>query len=264
MRRNYRFFSLIALYFIFILIYIILFFLKIDSLPFYVIFNISSMAVLSTGTIYTIIQSRSIPDKRIIKPKYISKQKSLKKQSNEFIEDYFDAMPLIDKYANSNELFEDVDTMDDYIFSVFTPEELDKINLLDLSKMDKIFFLRELLYFSPQERNQLIEDMFRNKDNTDQEIIFTPPKINIGMQDKIRVYIRSLIEPGEKTKIIIIETSELVIEIKEKIAILFNYDLSNFVLSSGGIILDENLEIIDYNIEDDDEIVLIPSRKEKK
>ncbi|MFX1358697.1 MAG: hypothetical protein ACFFA8_15640, partial [Promethearchaeota archaeon] len=157
MRRNYRFFSLIALYFIFILIYIILFFLKIDSLPFYVIFNISSMAVLSTGTIYTIIQSRSIPDKRIIKPKYISKQKSLKKQSNEFIEDYFDAMPLIDKYANSNELFEDVDTMDDYIFSVFTPEELDKINLLDLSKMDKIFFLRELLYFSPQERNQLIE-----------------------------------------------------------------------------------------------------------
>ncbi|MFX1557277.1 MAG: ubiquitin-like protein [Promethearchaeota archaeon] len=222
------------------------------------------MAVLSTGTIYTIIQSRSIPDKRIIKPKYISKQKSLKKQSNEFIEDYFDAMPLIDKYANSNELFEDVDTMDDYIFSVFTPEELDKINLLDLSKMDKIFFLRELLYFSPQERNQLIEDMFRNKDNTDQEIIFTPPKINIGMQDKIRVYIRSLIEPGEKTKIIIIETSELVIEIKEKIAILFNYDLSNFVLSSGGIILDENLEIIGYNIEDDDEIVLIPSRKEKK
>ncbi|MFX1589425.1 MAG: hypothetical protein ACFFC1_14830 [Promethearchaeota archaeon] len=264
MRRNYRFFSLIALYFIFILIYIILFFLKIDSLPFYVIFNISSMAVLSTGTIYTIIQSRSIPDKRIIKPKYISKQKSLKKQSNEFIEDYFDAMPLIDKYANSNELFEDVDTMDDYIFSVFTPEELDKINLLDLSKMDKIFFLRELLYFSPQERNQLIEDMFRNKENTDQQIIFTPPKINIGMQDKIRVYIRSLIEPGEKTKIIIIETSELLIEIKEKIAILFNYDLSNFVLSSGGIILDENLEIIGYNIEDDDEIVLIPSRKEKK
>ncbi|MFW9936841.1 MAG: hypothetical protein ACFFD5_04285, partial [Candidatus Thorarchaeota archaeon] len=82
MRRKSRFLRLIALYFIFILIYIIFFFLKIDSLPFYFIFTISSMAVLSTGTIYTIIQSKSIPDKRIIKPKYISKQKSLKKQSN--------------------------------------------------------------------------------------------------------------------------------------------------------------------------------------
>jgi len=264
MKRKSRFLSLIIFYFIFILIYIIFFFLKIDSFPFFFIFTISSMAVLSTGTIYTIIQSRSIPDKRIIKPKYISKQKSLKKKSNEFVEDYFDAMPLIDKYANSEESFEDIQTMDDYIFSIFTLEELDKINLLDLSKMDKIFFLRELLYFSPQERNQLIEDMLRNKDNSNQQIIFTPPKINIGMQDKIRVYIRSLIEPGEKTKIIIIETSELVSEIKEKVAILFNYNASDFVLSSGGIILQENLEIIDYNLEDDDEIVLIPSRKEKK
>jgi len=264
MKRKNRLLSIITLYIIFILIYVILFLLKIEYFPFYLFFTISSVAVLSTGTIYTIIQSRSIPDKRIIKPKYISKQKSLKKKIDEFVEDYFDAMPLVDKYANSNESYEDIHTMDDYIFSVFTSEELEKINLLDLSKMDKIFFLRELLYFAPQERKQLIEDMLRNKDNSNYQIIFTPPNINIGMQDKIRVYVRSLIEPGEKTKIIIIETSNFVSEIKEKIGVLFNYDVNNFVLSSGGIILHENLEILDYNLDDDDEIVLIPSRKEKK
>ncbi|MFX1412731.1 MAG: ubiquitin-like domain-containing protein, partial [Promethearchaeota archaeon] len=79
-----------------------------------------------------------------------------------------------------------------------------------------------------------------------------------------RVYARSLIEPGEKTKIIIIETSEFVNEIKEKLGVLFNYNIDNFVLSSGGIILQENIKIVDYNLDDDDEIALIPSRKEKK
>ena len=81
------------------------------------------------------------------------------------------------------------------------------------------------------------------------------------MDEKIRVYVRSLVEPGEKTKIIIIDTSELISIIKEQVGILFDYGLEDFLLSTGGILLDETMQIKDYFIDDDDEIALIPSRK---
>ena len=48
------------------------------------------------------------------------------------------------------------------------------------------------------------------------------------------------------------------------LVLLFDYNLEDFLLSSGGILLQENLQIKDYYIDDDDEIALIPSRKEKK
>ncbi|MFX1235896.1 MAG: hypothetical protein ACFFBY_15310, partial [Promethearchaeota archaeon] len=187
MIKRTRVLSIIALYTIVILIYIMLLWLKIEYFPFYLFFTIGSVAALSTGTFYIIKKSKFIPKKRITRPKYISKQKSLNKNDkNTLVEDYFDAMPLIDKYANSIESYNEIPSMDDYIFSVFKSEELEKINCLNLSKMDKIFFLREMLYFSPQERSQLIDDMLESKDNPDEQIIFTPPKINIGMQDRIR------------------------------------------------------------------------------
>ena len=83
------------------------------------------------------------------------------------------------------------------------------------------------------------------------------------MDDKIRVYVRSLVEPGERTKIIIIETSELISIIKEQVGILFDYGLDGFHLSSGGILLSAEKQIKDYSIDDDDEIALIPSRKKE-
>jgi len=167
-------------------------------------------------------------------------------------------MPLIDQYADTDESFENVATIDDYIFTFFTQEVLDKIDLLGFSKMDKIFFIREMLYFDAGERKQLIEDILKNKGITDEQIKYNPPLNTIGMDDKIRVYIRSLVEPGEKTKIIIIETSELISIIKEQVGILFDYGLEEFLLSTGGILLDETMQIKDYFIDDDDEIALIP------
>ena len=127
--------------------------------------------------------------------------------------------------------------------------------------MDKIFFIREMLYFNASERKQLIEDILKNKGITDEQIKYNPPLNLIGIDDKLRVYIRSLIEPGERTKIIIIETSEFVDIIKEQVGILFDYALEDFVLSTGGIILDETKQVKDYFIDEDDEIALIPSRK---
>jgi len=261
MKKSYRVLSIITLYVVFAIFYLIFFLFQIESLPLFLFLTIGSVAVLSTSTIYTVVKSKSSPAKRINKDKYYQKPKSVKRISSDLIEDYFEAMPLVDQYADTDESFENIESIDDYIFTFFNQEELDKIDLLGFSKMDKIFFIREMLYFDASERKQLIKDILKNKDVTDEQIKYNPPLSTIGMDEKVRVYIRSLVEPGEKTKIIIIETSELISVIKEQVGILFNYGLQAFLLSTGGILLDETKQIKDYLIDDDDEIALIPSRK---
>ncbi|MHA1467838.1 MAG: hypothetical protein ACTSP6_07155 [Promethearchaeota archaeon] len=261
MKKKYRVLNIITLYVVFALIYLIFFLLQLDSLPLFLLLTIGSVAVLSTSTIYTVVQSKSNPAKRIKKDKYYQKSEPAKRIPSDLVEDYFEAMPLIDQYADTDESFENIASIDDYIFTFFNQKELDTIDLLGFSKMDKIFFIREMLYFDAGERKQLIADILKNKNLTDEQIKYNPPLTTIGMDDKIRVYIRSLVEPGEKTKIIIIETSELISIIKEQIGILFDYGLEDFLLSNGGILLDGTKQIKDYFIEDDDEIALIPSRK---
>jgi hypothetical protein len=259
MKKSYRVLSVITLYGVFALLYLIFFLFQIESLPLFLVLTIGSVAVLSTSTIYTVVQSQSSPPIRKKPDKYYQKPKSIKRISSDLIEDYIEAMPLIDQYADTAESFENIESIDDYIFTFFNQETLDKIDLLGFSKMDKIFFIREMLYFEADERKQLIDDILKNKDITNEQIKYNPP-LNI-MNDKLRVYIRSLVEPGEKTKIIIIETSEFIDVIKEQVGILFDYGLEDFLLSTGGIILDETKQIKDYFIDDDDEIALIPSRK---
>ena len=261
MKKSYRVLSIITLYVVFAFIYLTFFLLQIESLPLYLFLTIGSVAVLSPSTIYTVVKSKSSPARKIEKEKYSQSFKSLNKTTSDLIEDYFEAMPLIDQYAHNNESFENIASIDDYIFTFFNQEELYKIDLLGFSKMDKIFFIREMLYFESDERKQLIEDILKNKNITDEPINYNPPLHTIGMDDKLRVYTRSLVEPGEKTKIIIIEASELISNIKEQVGILFDYGFEEFLLSTGGILLDETKQIRDYFIDDDDEIALIPSRK---
>ena len=172
-------------------------------------------------------------------------------------------MPSIEEYLDSNESYEDSPIIRKYIFSVFSKEELGKINLLGLSKLDKILFIREMLYFDKDERKALIDNMFKNRDETGEEIFYTPPKNTINLRDQIRVYIRSLVEPGEITKLIIVDTTELISTVKERVGVLFNYELEGFLLSSGGILLSEEKQMQNYDIDDDDEIALIPSRNRK-
>jgi hypothetical protein len=261
MEKKTRILGIFTLFVTIAILYFVFLILGIDSFPFYLIFTISSVAILSTGTIYTIVQSKPplIPPQK--KKKYIPPKKSNIRESD-FLEDYFEANPLVDGYANAIESYEDIKGIEDYIFSVFNQEDLAKLDMLDLSKMDKIFFLREMLYFEPEERKNIINNMLKNKDKTDEELLtYNPPLKTINIDDKVRVYVRSLVEPGEKTKIIIIETDEFVNIIKERIGTLFDYDLNTFLLSTGGILLQENMKIRDYSIDDDDEIALIPSRK---
>jgi hypothetical protein len=173
-------------------------------------------------------------------------------------------MPLIDHYANSDESYEEISRIDEFIFTEFDKEELYKIDNLKLSKMDKIFFLREMLYFEASERKDLIDNMLKSQQESDEQIIYSPSLTPFGLEHKLRVYIRSLLEPGEKTKIIIIEKSDFIAELKDRIGILFDYLQEDFVLSSGGILLDEKSQVKQYDIDDDDEIAIIPSRKERK
>lgn len=263
MRKNYRILRVFALYIVVILFYVFFFLYRIENTPLFLVLTIGSVAVLSTSTIYTVLQSKSSPVKTIKEKKYIAKPKSIQKKTLNIIEDYIDALPSIEDYIESNESYKDMPIIDKYIFSILSQEELDKINLLGLSKMDKILFIREMIYYNPNERKELIENMLENRDNINGVITYTPPKSSIEMEDQIRVYVRSLLEPGEKTKIIIIDTAESARAVKERVALLFDYEQQNFLLSSGGILLDENSQIKDYSIDDDDEIALIPSRKEK-
>jgi hypothetical protein len=194
--------------------------------------------------------------------KVLPKNKPIQKDKANLIDDYYDAMPLIEKYVESEESYEETPAINKFIFSIFSQEELDKINQLDLSKIDKIRFIREMLYFDAIERGTLIDTMLNNRYKTDEDILYNPPTKIIKMKEQIRVYVRSLVEPGEKTKIIILDTTELTETVKERIGVLFDYKLENFLLSSGGILLNPKSQISDYDIDDDDEIALIPSRKE--
>jgi len=259
MKQKNLLFGTFILYILFILIYIFFIFFKIDNILLNSILIISSVSVLPSVTIYTIIESKKEPDNVILKKKIPSNRKSYKGFSTAFLNDYFEAMPLIDDYADSDDSYEDMPKLHEFIFSLFNPEELEKIELLDLSKMDKIFFLRELLYYNTEERKVLIKSMLEAKNN--EKIIYYPPKNKIGMQDRLRVYVRSLVEPGEKTKILIIESSDFIRDLKERIAVFFGYNLDDFLLSSGGILLHENSLIREYSIDDDDEIALIPRHK---
>lgn len=264
MRKKNRLIGLITLYFTIALIYIAFFLLRIENSNLLLVLNIGSVAVLSTSTIYTVIQSSSSSFDKMKEKKNLPKPKPIQIKDGDIIEDYLEALPLIEKYVESEESYENIPVINKFIFSVFTQEELKRINQLDLSKVEKIQFIQEMLYFETNERKTLIEDMLNSRYRPDEEIIYNPPLRTIQMKDQIRVYVRSLVEPGEKTKIIIIDTSDIVNVVKKRIGVLFNYDLDTFLLSSGGILLVEDRKLQDYDIDDDDELALIPSRKGNK
>ena len=265
MKKNSRVYWIITLYVVFACVYLFFFLLEIVNFPIFVILTISSVSVLSTSTIYTIVQSKSESTEFLpTKGKYPHKMKTITNKFPELIEDYFEAMPLIDQYADSEESYEEIPRIDEYVFTQFDQEELHKIDRLKLSKMDKIFFLREMIYFEATERKRLIDDMLTTQTESNDLIIYSPPLTPFGIEHKLRVYIRSLLEAGEKTKIIIIEKSDFIAELKDRIGILFDYSTEDFVLSSGGILLNDKSQVKQYDIDDDDEIAIIPSRKERK
>ncbi len=239
---------------------------------FFLILVVGSVVVLSTGTIYTVIHHESSDDKITGKKQFVSKVKALEKrkklvkedETSDIIEDYMGEMPSIQKYVDSDKSYEELPIIENFIFTELSPKELAKINRLGLSNIDKKQFIKELLYFTQEERSNLIDSMIENLYKTDEELIYIPPMRLVEETKTIHVYAISLIESGEKMKIINIESTEFVNVVKDQLAVMFDYNLEDFLLSTGGIIMNENALIKDYNIEDEDEIVLIPSRIPKK
>ena len=76
---------------------------------------------------------------------------------------------------------------------------------------------------------------------------------------KISVFFMSTIGPGEKKQKLTVNDRNLVGDIKETVANLFGLDPADFHLSSGGVTMDENNSLSDYNVRDGDDILLIPA-----
>jgi hypothetical protein len=266
MKRSIIIVSLIAFYAIFSIVYFLFF---AQTGLYFIFMVIGSVAVLSTGTVFAVIEHLGSQNEKERESKFLPKRKTIKQIPNaleetspEIIEEYFEAMPYLKEYIESDRPYEEIPIVKDLIFSTIKPGDLSKINLLNLSNFEKLEFLRELLYYDQEERNTLIESMLKNRGKIGEEVIYPPPVKIIEIGEAIRAYIISLIEATEKRKLLIIDTAELISSVKERAGELFNYKLGDFLISSGGLILEQNKKIKDYDIADEDEIVLIPQRKD--
>ncbi|MHA1149465.1 MAG: hypothetical protein ACTSR8_14605 [Promethearchaeota archaeon] len=281
-----RIIGLSALCALFVILYFIFFSLNPLILT---ILVIGSVAVVSTATLYTVVQHIAQEDEREREswlqkgakkgtkgakgPKLSKTPKTIRTPKQKFeetepqppdiIDKYMEAIPRLKDYLETDVPYEDIAAIRELIFASFTEKELAKINLLDLSDFDKLQFIREMLYYTEEERKQLMDIMLRYKGRDDAEILYVSPSETMEIGQALRTYIISLVGTGEKRKLLIVDTTESISSVKERAGELFDYDLNDFLISSGGLILNENAKIEDYNIDDEDEIVLIPQRKEE-
>jgi hypothetical protein len=76
---------------------------------------------------------------------------------------------------------------------------------------------------------------------------------------KKTVYFVSTIGPGEKKEKLTVNDGNRVEDIKQTLGNLYGLDPNDFHLSSGGVTMDENSTLRDYNINDGDDILMIPA-----
>ncbi|TFG00292.1 MAG: hypothetical protein EU542_08225 [Promethearchaeota archaeon] len=86
-----------------------------------------------------------------------------------------------------------------------------------------------------------------------------PGPMEKTMKELINIFILSTVGPGEKQQDLTIDLNNKVASLKETVGNIFGLIPSNFHLSSGGITFDEQILLKDYNLEDGDEILIIPS-----
>ena len=76
---------------------------------------------------------------------------------------------------------------------------------------------------------------------------------------KISVFFLSTIGPGEKKQKLLVYTGNKVGDIKKTVANLFGLDPADFHLSSGGVTMEEDAALSEYNVAEGDDILLIPA-----
>jgi len=96
-------------------------------------------------------------------------------------------------------------------------------------------------------------------DNTGEEIYSKTPVTRVTTEGKkISVYFISTIGPEKKQKLLI-NSGNLVGDIKQTVANLFALDPADFYLSALGITMDEQYPLKTYEVDDGDDILLIPA-----
>jgi hypothetical protein len=76
---------------------------------------------------------------------------------------------------------------------------------------------------------------------------------------KLTLYFMSTIGPGEKKEKLTVNDGNQVDDIKSTLGNLYGLDPNDFHLSSGGVTMDENSSLRDYDLNNGDDILLIPA-----
>ena len=87
----------------------------------------------------------------------------------------------------------------------------------------------------------------------------TPATKTPSAGKKLTLYFMSTIGPGEKKEKLTVNDGNRVSEVKQTLGNLFGLNPDDFHLSSGGVTMDENSPIRDYNVSNGDDILLIPA-----
>lgn len=80
-----------------------------------------------------------------------------------------------------------------------------------------------------------------------------------GGGKKITIFFMSTIGPGEKKQKLTVNDGNHVGDIKETVGNIFGLNPDDFHLSSGGVTMDENNPLNEYNVSDGDDVLLIPA-----
>ncbi len=87
----------------------------------------------------------------------------------------------------------------------------------------------------------------------------TPASKTPSAGKKRTLYFMSTIGPGEKKEKLTVNDGNRVDDIKQTLGNLYGLDPNDFHLSSGGVTMDENRSLRDYNVNDGDDILMIPA-----
>ena len=69
--------------------------------------------------------------------------------------------PFLNEFLESDKLIEDMIDLKDIFFSFIPSEELEKIDLLQLTAEQKKQFIKEFLNLNTEERKKFIDDMLK-------------------------------------------------------------------------------------------------------
>ncbi len=85
------------------------------------------------------------------------------------------------------------------------------------------------------------------------------PSVPAASGDQISLYFQSTVGPGEKKQKLLVNTGNRVGDIKTTVGNIFGLNPADFHLSHGGVTMDEGNILNDYNLKDNDTVLLIPA-----